>query len=219
MTNTPSNKDDLANRVSNLEAHIEEIVRKTLSNLSVTDPGTGNKVFQIDQDTANSNRSRITMRDSAGDIIMQNDTVSGWGYAHPNVTYAMYPFNSFAATQITSAGFQTTYRGAITINLPRLNWSFLAEAQTGTAGNVSGDFRVAWNTTGNGLDPMTQMGSTQTIPAAPGYRSQRFNDTYLWPSNMYGQVVFLFFQASQTAGVGGGSWIANTPNHIVGAGQ
>lgn len=216
MTNTPDDKDGLVDRIAKLEAKVAEMGRKTFNNLTVTDAGTTNAVLQIDKDAANANRARLRIRDSAGDVIMANDTTSGWGYAVPNVVYPMYPNNSSPATQITTAGFQTTYIGAIVVNCPRLNIGMLVES-SGGAGGATCQAYPAW-----GLSPLVggtwnQVGPTQSV-SGTGYQFTRVGTTLLWPSNMFGQTVWLRMYANLSAGAGGGNWVSCTPTYLYGAG-
>lgn len=216
MSNTPDNKDDLVARIAKLEAKVDEINRKTLSNISVTDPTTQIKTLEIGQDAANSNRSFIKIRDTAGGIIMANDTVAGWGASAPNISYSLYPWNSWSAVQITSAGFQTTYTGQIFINMPRINFRMNREISGGGVLSTA-SMKVSWYQGAN-YATRTQMGATQSFPSATGYRAAESPLTYLWPSNMLGQYVYVVFEASLDTGAGGGNWCANTPIYLVGAG-
>src|ERR1700758_4609501 len=97
MAATPQ-PDDVAARLADLQRQIDELGRKTFSNLSVTDSVTQNSVLKINQDSSNNNASRVTIRDSSNDIIFQNDTVAGWGYTAPNIAYSVVPFNMLSAT-------------------------------------------------------------------------------------------------------------------------
>lgn len=215
MTIRDANNDTTEKRLADLEAKVEELSRKTFVNLAVTDVATNVKSLEIGPDATNSNRSHIQIRDSAGNVILANDTVAGWGYSAPNTMYPMYPNNSSAATQQTTAGQATTYIGRIRVNCPKLTVGALAES-SGGGGSAGGDYKIMYSLPAT-PNTLIQIGATASLTGV-GYQYFYYERTVIFPSNLFGQLIWLQLQCGMTSGVGAGNWVANTPSYVFGSG-
>lgn len=186
MSLTPK-QDSIAKRIAALDASIDEYERKTLSNLAVTDPGTGIKMLVVDKDTSNG-RPRITVKDSTGNILLLNDTQgAGWGLRAPLYSGSAFLDNSFAGSQNTTVTDKINWKIAFPIASQKALMRYFWEISF--TGSKTGTFAIRWAPWGTTtytdiVSPFTQTGS--------GYSFSGYNETtYTWPSNMFGQIVEL----------------------------
>jgi hypothetical protein len=211
VSNTPTNKDDLVNRIARLEARLNEMDRKTLSNLSVTDSPTQIKTLQIDSDPANGRAARFALRDSSGNLLYGNDTKAGWGQIQAT-NYPIYPIVSDAATQITGGSYGLLWQSGVNILAKQLNYQIqhIVSGAVGTAGQ----FKLEWR-----ANSITTLIYETTLTVATGTFVNDYvggTGSYNFPSNIYGTGVSLWLSARLSAGVGGGNWAGMTPNYLQG---
>jgi hypothetical protein len=208
MAQTPS-VDDLAARLADLEKRIAETERRTLSTLTVTDGSTQVKTFQIDKDTANSNRSRLQLRDSAGDVVVGSDTGgAGWGLLAPVTTAAPACVISWPDVQNLS----TSYSGAFSITMPVLSQRVhvYTSCEMNATGSKTGTFQVQWQLASGGSPTVMD---THPITAS-GLNFADYDFVYTWPSNLYNQVVQLIFY-SKISAAGGSDYTAYMPQTAI----
>lgn len=201
MSLTPK-QDSIDKRLNALDAAIDEFERKTLSNLSVTDPNTGVKMLVVDKDSTNG-RPRITVKDSAGDILLLNDTLgAGWGLRAP--LYGGSPFldNSFNGSQNTTTTDKINWKIAFPVASQKVLLRYFYE--TSFTGSKTGTYAIRWAPWGT---------TSYTDIVAPfnlttsGYSFSGYNQvTYTWPSNMFGQVIEIS-SWSKLSAAGGGDWV------------
>jgi hypothetical protein len=166
----------------------------------------------------------FSLADPAGDSLVANDQAAGWGIASPQIPVALFSAGgvqnggTIFATQFTAqinGSYYTMYRGGVPIVAPKLRFGV---GWTGTAGG-GGAWRVQWYTSPPGAGIPNPTGGTVmasgTIPvASPG----RLDESYLWPSNTFGQVVYLSFEAMANAGTPGTDWTAAYPTYCYATG-
>jgi len=193
--------DSLDRRLTALDAAIDEYERKTLSNLAVTDPGTGIKMLVVDTDPGNG-KPRITVKDSTGNVLLLNDTAgAAWGLRAPLYSGAPFLDNSFSGAQNTTTTDKIDWKIAFPIAsqkaLLRYFWEF---SFTGSKTATYAIRWAPWNTTTytDILPAFTQTGSGALFS---GYNEL----TYTWPSNMFGQVVEIS-SWSKLSVAGSGDW-------------
>lgn len=206
MSNTPDNKDDLVARLAKLEDKLDEINRKTLNNISVTDPSTQVKMLEIDQDAAHSNRARIRIRDSAGDVLLNNDTVTGWGLAAPQIPYAMYPFDSRSPLRNTGGSYGIFWNSGQNIYSPKITYAFTLEISSGG----TGQFKFTW---------FNNAVETTIFEVSLTTTNNNYQGTYTFPSNIWGAGTSLNAYCRVSAGVDGTRFAAITPFYVLSGGQ
>lgn len=199
--------DALDKRLTALDAAIDEFERKTLSNLAVTDPITGIKMLTVDQDPANANRPRITVKDSTGNILLLNDTAgTGWGLRAPTYSGNAYLAASFGGSQNTTVTDKISNKMAFPITSQKIMVRYFWEFSF--TGSKTGTYAIRWAPWGTTsytdiVAPFTQTGS------GGGSVTPFLDSTYTWPSNMFGQVVEIS-SWSKLSVAGSNDWTANT---------
>lgn len=149
-----------------------------------------------------------------GRITVPN-TPSFFSGAMPDMPAAFYNVHTDDVLQHNTVG--ATYNpklvGGYVVNHPIAQFGVRSQVSGGTA---VGAWRVQWYTShpGGVSNPPggTLMASLTGIPA-PGFISSR---TYEWPAGMRGQLVFISYEVSLTAGVSGSDWVSAVPTHFVG---
>lgn len=134
MAQTPS-LDGLAAIVASAKKEIAEAARKTLSTLAVT-AANGVRMLNIAPDAANSNRPQVTIRDSNGNALIQNDTAAGWGFSRPIFNYPMYPFSGLTPYQTTSTSYKGVLFSGINTLSKQVDYGFYVE-WNGTVSSVN----------------------------------------------------------------------------------
>jgi hypothetical protein len=205
MTSTPTNKDDLVSRVAKLEARLEEMGRKTLNYISVTDPLTGVQTLQIDEDANNQNRARVRIRDSSGNVLFQNDTKGqGWGYVHPSFPYVWYPFDSRTPLHNTTGTYLIYWNSAQYITQQRIAWAFALEISAG----ATGQFKFTYT---------DHLGALQTVfEVSLTTSNNNYNGFFTFPANEYSAGNNMSAWCRVTAGVDGTRFAAITPYYVLG---
>jgi len=171
MSNTPDNKDDLVARIIRLEAKIEEMDRRTLSTLAVTDPITNTRMLEITPDASNGGKELFTMRDNNGNPLIRNDTAGGWGLDRPIISYPMYPWKSWTGLQATTTSYQGLWNCGCNVLSKKVDYSFFVEVSAGVTGFV----KFTWF-----------KGTETTIfETSVSAGTQLIQSTYLFPSDVY----------------------------------
>jgi hypothetical protein len=175
---TPAQNDDEA-QLQNLWNQAREFERRTFSNVSVTG-ASGVKLLEVTPLPSDPSRTQVVVRDYAGDELLKNDTVAGWGLAAPINGYPAY------ATQPSTNGFETTFTErwlfAGFLYSPFVEWSYMHGVDDAAAtsecrleysvGSLSGPWitvpgstaQSTWLTT-SGTPPTTASGQF-TVPLA-----------------------------------------------------
>lgn len=130
---SPTADDDEA-RLQRLWDEAREFERRTLSNVSVTGDS-GERLLEVTPLPSDPARSQVTVRDYAGDELLKNDTVAGWGLAAPLNGYPVYP------TMPAVGGFETVfterYLFAGFLYSPVMEWSYMHGTDDNTSTAVS----------------------------------------------------------------------------------
>jgi len=212
---TPTD-DDLIARIAAAEARLAELSRKTLSTLAVSDPASATSVLTVQPDTANGGRPQITIRDTTGNVLFQNDTGgTGWGLRAP---LRMYNGSPTGLTVAGAYGSDTTDSDGYQMVLPTTSQkvriignAYIHNASLGTRVGTYSIF-ITFN---NGSSYTTIDTFTISLPTgSPGTSnaSQLRDITYTFPSNVYDQsgpvrVKFMRHIDSNPSGVDGCSYI------------
>jgi hypothetical protein len=156
--------------------------------------------------------SDVTIRDSAGNEVFSNENTSGWGITQPNLQTAFYPTNSDAALQTGTADsnyYPKLVAGHI-INHPTIKFGVRSTTSGGT-----GLWKVSWfvNYPSNVANP-----SGETIMAS-GSSNTNTSQSYTFPSDMFGQRIFIAYLARLNSGAPGGSWTDCMPTYFYGTGS
>lgn len=160
----------------------------------------------------------VTIRDSTGNEVFSNTTASDWGITQPNLQSAFYPVNSDTATQnnTVDSAYYAKYLSGHIINHARVNFGVVCSV---SGGGATGKYRVRWYTghPGNGGNPSGGTLMAERTGIAQGSYIDGY--TYDWPSNMFGQLVYIAYEVGLTSGVGGSDWVSATPSHFFGQGN
>lgn len=192
-------------RLTALELKVDNMGRRVPNSLVVGDLGDGDYKFSTDPD-------QTAIRDEAGDVIIADDNVTGWGLTQPNLEVPFIQFNSDAATQnnVRDGVFRINYYIGHIINHPKL--SFGASVQIS---NPGGGATLGWRTCWYPSIPLsspTVMGTATGLTggAGAGYLE---NATYTWPTNMFGQLIYLTYESSISGGASG-DWVSAAPSYF-----
>lgn len=187
---TPTD-DSLISRLAAAEARLAELSRKTLSTLAVSDPASTTSILTVKPDTANGARPQITIKDTTGNVLFQNDTGgTGWGLRAPLRIYNGCP----TGLTVTGAyGSDTSDTDGYQLVLPTTSQkvriignAYIHNASTGTRTGTYSIF-ITFN---NGGSYTTIDTFTIALPTgSPGVSnaSQLRDITYTFPSNVYDQ--------------------------------
>lgn len=141
---------------------------------------------------------QTTIRDQANDVVFSDDIVAGWGMTQPNVTYPLYP-NLWAMdgaggllfirnTSTYPGGQQVIAAGQQIINHSKLNMSYRAITFNGSATTTATySYFVQQTIAGSGAVTIDGPHTVTTPPSS--FAFQNFPFTYLWPTNIFGQLV------------------------------
>lgn len=183
------NRGSQEDRVARIEARLEEMRRRTVSSLTVTNGVTYLKVAN----------GRITLRDGNGGAILDTAPSPAFGYNQPLQNYTVFP----VLPPATSDSFQGPYRNTMVTrfrpNQPRMEISTTSEffndidvSSTGIA-----DWQLVY--TVNGGSPVTIPGSSGSL-LAWGITTQTYS--YTWPADYFSSIILLQFQARIRPGTG-----------------
>lgn len=156
-------------------------------------------------------RSDVTIRDANNNAIFQNVTSSGWGITKPDLPYSMYPYAWWDSVAALGTSWQTTWLFRIPINHPKLAWGFQTVCILGSS---VGDVRLSWNTASPPATEFDWPGNL--IFARTGMTANiqiRDAGTFTWPSDMFGDQVWIWLEVRRTSGTG---TVAATPMYFYG---
>jgi hypothetical protein len=120
---TPGSEGESA-RLDRLLQRAREWERRTVSNVAVTDPATGTALLEVTPLPADPGKSSVVVRDSSGNDLLKNDTVSGWGLAAPTNAYPVYPF--LPLMKATTTTFTEMWLWAGYAYTQTVEWAYVA---------------------------------------------------------------------------------------------
>ena len=170
--------------------------------LAVTDSGAVQRLHASSAD--------VTIRDANNNAVFSNVTSSGWGITKPDLPYSMYPNIPWEAVMVEFNGssYQTLWLMRIPVNHPKLAYGIYSDAVFGGFGQTH--FR--WSTTAPAdFDPSGTLIYDSGAMSPPTVK--RDTGTYNWPSDMFGDQVYLFLTARMTSG---GGRVAVMPIYVYG---
>lgn len=173
-----SDSEDYRGRI---ERRINEMYRRTMSSLTVTNPADGIIYLDIAADHA-------IIRDPNGSLILYANSAPEWGYNNPWQNYPLMLTQQSASSLGVSGPFTTTAWATIYPNQPQMR--FTVQTKVGSSTGGVGDYQVAYTVNG---------GAPTVIPASVGSTtSTTFVTTsfdYVWPSDLFGDRVQILWQA------------------------
>lgn len=198
---TPLRPSD-ADEIAALHKRIDELERKTFSNLAVTDTS-GVRRLTVGTDG-------VTIRDSQGGIILSNNNTSGWGNNFPTTSVPMYQWNDLLdptnQVKTVGAGYSTMWIGYFYVSHPKVQ--ILASQQV-SGGTANGGYQVTW------YDPTTGIDTVMFTSAARAAGQYADNASFTLPSSTHNRIIGVRFGVRLTAGVGGVDWCAASPRGII----
>jgi len=211
---TPSD-DALIKRLAAAEARLQELSRKTFSTLAVSDPTSSTSVLTVQPDTLNAGRPQITIRDTTGGVLFQNDTAgNAWGLRAP---LRIYNGSPTGLTVIGSYGSDTTDANGYQMVLPTTSQKvrIIGNAYIHNASATTRVGTYSMLITFNNGGSYTLIDTfTISLPMSPSSSnaSQLRDITYTYPSNVYDQngivrVKFVRHIDSNPSGFDGCSYI------------
>jgi hypothetical protein len=172
------------------ERYLDELDRKTYSNLAVTNPQTGVKNLEIGPIPGG---YQVTLRDSNGNTIWGNrPDVGVAGFRMPMPMYPSIPYAG-GRTATTSA-WVTMWQVLTFVNSAGIQIGY-RYGDTAPAGGTS-EVRVQYDT---GSGPVTMPDSVSSS-VNPGNTVIFFS--YVWPSDLFDTQVRILLQARIAAGSG-----------------
>lgn len=176
---SPATTDQLAV----LEQRLQEMRRRTLSSLAVTNPATGVKVLEVATD-------RVTFRGNTGGGILQSAISPRWGFDAPwGSTVA---FSSAALGSSSGVADLSVYEPYVTARFRPSNARLLGTTTTTILSSTGAtcDTRVMYRVNGGSQVQITAgiFSTTSTVAVKHSWE-------YLWPADYFNSVIDLEFQA------------------------
>lgn len=173
---------------SRIERRIDEMYRRTMSSLTVTNPDDGVVYLEI-------NPTRAALRDPNGTFILYSNAAPEWGYNNPWQNYPLMLTQQSASSLVGSGPFATAVWATLYPNQPRMRFTTQAKVATSTGG--IGDYQVAYTVNG---------GAPTVIPGSSGSTSSltfvASSFEYTWPSDLFGDRVQILYQCRIRPGTG-----------------
>lgn len=184
---SPGN-DDIEAQLAALEQYLDELDRKTRSNLSVTNPVTGIKNLEVNQTDG------VTLRDDNGNIIF-GANVSQWGFKAPRMPMPVYP------TQVASGllfadttTWVTFWQTSTFVNAPVLQLAYRYKDFSPSGG--TSQCRVVYNVGAGDVI------ITDSIDSFINPTNQQKYAEFTWPTDIYDTEVNIYLQGRMSAGTG-----------------
>lgn len=147
--------------------------------------------------------------------IVTPDTDEFFTGVMPNLAYTLWPVNSDAAIQTSSAdsNYYPKFVGAFVVSHRKLYFRAGLNINTVT---VQANWRLQWYTShpGNIANPPNGTLIHQAAVVSAGVSEQGI---YTWPVAQRGTLVYLSFEARMVAGISGTDWAAVMPRYLYGA--
>jgi hypothetical protein len=221
MVASPSaTPDDPWQRLTQLEKIVAALANKTLYSANIGAGGLTINGGSIDVNSSGIDKFHTgpdltVIRDQAGDIVISDDIVAGWGFTQPNLSVPLYSQLSTAPFFVFNAGLAGVdiliYQAACPANNPRINWNYLASTSTSVATNCT--FSLTAQSTGLGtvtLDSVNLTVSTSSSVNRAG--------SSVFPSNIFGQVVTYKLKLNYTNAGNAGTEFGLQPFGLYGSG-
>lgn len=202
MPPQPTPSGDFLDTIAQLERRIAELERRTLRSVVIPEGGLTVKgdggVSVVDPDEVERFRAAadgVTVRDESGTVIFSNNNTSGWGMSLPNI---QTPFNRYEplypAEYFSATTFGNIQIASHVVNHPSVAMG--ANTRIDTAGaNV--EVRYIWSQISSEPGPteFTIMGTLNGVGDLGPV-------TYTFPSDKFGEHVYVIMQARRSAGTG-----------------
>lgn len=182
---SPNDED----RIDWIARRMDEMERRTMSTLTVTNPVDGIAYLDIQG-------GHVRIRDGAGSSIMDTVAAPGFGYVSPLQNYVMF----FNLPPLVAAGFSgplvTTASATFSPNQARLNITTVVYVESDT-GAVA-DYQISY--TVNGGSPVVIPGSVSSTSTP--WTPITLSYSYAWPGDYFTSTIKLLFQARIRPGTG-----------------
>jgi hypothetical protein len=114
-------------RIARLMEQAREWERRTMSNVTVTDPDTGVALLEVTPLPTDPGKSDVVVRDHAGNELLKADTTAGWGLAAPQNGYPVYP--ALPAVSTDSGSFTEAWLYSGFMYSPTFEWAYVAGSE------------------------------------------------------------------------------------------
>lgn len=170
-------------KLAQLEQRLQEMRRRTISTLSVTNPDTGVKILEIGD-------NRVTFRANTGRPIFQSDKDPRWGLAVPWGSTVAFPVEAFGSS--SGVADISVYEPYMTARLRPNNPRLLGGTTTRVVSSIGAtcNTRVMYRVNGGSQVQITAADYTTTSTV-----SVRNAWEYLWPGDYFDDVIDVEFQA------------------------
>jgi hypothetical protein len=171
-------------RIAAMERRLDEMQRRTMSTLSITNPVDGITYVQI-------NDGQVWIYDSNGTLILAG--ASSWGYLNPWQNYVAFPATPPLISNALTGAMQNTATATLYPNQARMFFTVTASADSVTGGIA--DVQVTYTVNGGSpvliADSVNETGTTVT-----------YSFEYVWPADYFGDRINILFQARVRPGTG-----------------
>lgn len=198
---------DTEDRLSRIRARLDEMQRRTMSSLTVTNPVDGIQYLAA-------GTGHVYLFDPHGTLILASQGGTQWGYLNPWQDYVMFQAKPTGSAFAFTGALQTTLWATLYPNQPRMQ--FTVDTQVNSSSGAIADTQVSYTVNG---------GSPVTVPVSVAATSSTTristSFTYLWPSDLFGAKVRVSFQARIRTGTGNPALdsVVYAPTRIYGAPQ
>lgn len=202
-----SPQDD--DRLAGLWARVREYERRTVSNVTVTQPD-GVVLLEVTPLPADPGKSKVVVRDQVGHELLRNDTTAGWGLASPQNAVCVYP--NWPAISATGGSFVETWLFVGRLYSPNLAYAYIHGTEfTDTTAETRVEYNPGNNTswtavTGSTTQSNQDVSDTTTVFTV---RSGMFTVPLASAGQMYGIRL-----VSRIAVAGSGSKAWSTPVYL-----
>lgn len=159
----------------------------------------------------------VTIRDGSGNEVFSNESSQKWGITQPNLQTSFYPRNSDTALQNNTAdgAYYVKLVAGHIINHPVVKFGVRAVHSNGDS--TAGRFAVEWWPFDAGYPGSGPSPAGYTLMAeGPTQTTAHFS--YTWPSNMFGQLVYIAYLTRLNSGQAADRWTHALPIYFYGTG-
>jgi hypothetical protein len=204
-------KSDNSDRLDRLEQRFAEMQRRTMANLTVTNPADGQTYLRVS--------GAPQLYDSTGASILLAASSGSWGYSNPWQNYVMFPVEPPGGYAI-AGGFVDSHVATLYPNQPRIYITAKAlltniDPSAEPTGAIA-DWQTVYSVDGVGSTPIPGLSGTTSTPEVSVVQSV----TYLWPADYFNHRIQIRFQARIRSGTGNGDdYTRLSPTRVYGGPQ
>jgi hypothetical protein len=189
-----------------IEGRIRELQRRTLSNLTVTDPD-ADTIFRVED-------GLVTVTGTDGNFILWTTRPPQWGFANPWANYVMYPSQPIGAADAAYVNGVWVSNGNARIRPQHARLKVTTATRAIATAGARVELKASYTVNGGPtVDILESMHSTLNTAGATITNSWE----YVWPVDYWDDVITLSFRSRYVGTVAGGDATYHGPTRFYGA--